>query len=235
MTDIPSLICERLGAVAVLTLNRPESRNAISLELLRKLLRTVAELDADEGIGAIVLTGTDPAFCAGVDLKELLGVPGAGREVGPRTHPFFECRTPVIGAINGPAYTGGFELALNCHWLVASEYAQFADTHTKFGFTPGWGLSVLLAEAIGARRARQVLLTGSVLDAELAREWGIVNEITPHVELLPRALEIAQQVAGQDRNAVRTLTALFNDQGRSSGESLWRLEHDAWIDPDSVG
>jgi enoyl-CoA hydratase len=235
MTAEQILICERLGDVAVLTLNRPESRNAISRELLRRLLAEVAALDADEGVAAIVLTGTDPAFCAGVDLKELLNIPGAGREVGPCTRPMFESRTPIIGAVNGPAYTGGFELALNCHWLIASERARFADTHARFGFTPGWGLSVLLAEGVGTRRARQLATTGESLDAHRAYEWGLVNEVVAHDRLLPRALEIAAQITGQNRHAVRVLTGLFNDQARASDAERWRLEHDAWIDPDSPG
>ncbi len=235
MTSDESLIGETIGEVAVLTLNRPEARNAISRELLRRLLAEVAALDADESIGAIVLTGSDPAFCAGVDLSELLNVPGAGREVGPRTGPMFECRTPVIGAVNGPAYTGGFELALNCHWLIASERARFADTHVKFGFTPGWGLSVLLAEAVGRRRARQLAMTSEVLDARQAHDWGLVNEVTAHEDLLPRALEIAALVASRDRSAVRALTGLFVDQARVADGESWQLEHDAWIDPDSLG
>lgn len=228
------LICERIGEVAVLTLNRPEARNAISRELLRRLLAEVASLDDDDSIGAIVLTGADPAFCAGVDLKELLSIPGAGREVGPRTGPLFECRTPIIGAVNGPAYTGGFELALNCHWLIASERARFADTHARFGFTPGWGLSVLLAEAVGTRRARRLSATGEALDAERAHEWGLVTEVVAHEALLPRALEIAEQITRQDRGAIRALTGLFNEQARVSGRELWRIEHDTWIDPDSL-
>ncbi len=228
------LVCERMGEVAVLTLNRPEARNAISRELLRRLLAEVASLDDDDSIGAIVLTGADPAFCAGVDLKELLSIPGAGREVGPRSGPLLECRTPLIGAVNGPAYTGGFELALNCHWLIASERARFADTHAKFGLTPGWGLSVLLAEAIGTRRARRLSATGEALDAGRAYEWGLVTEVVAHDALLPRALEVAEQITRQDRGAIRALTGLFNRQARASDSELWRLEHDTWIDPDSL-
>ena len=218
----------------MLTLNRPESRNAISRKLLRTLLAEVTSLDEDESIGAIVLTGADPAFCAGVDLKELLSIPGAGRDVGPRTEPLFNCRTPIIGAINGPAYTGGFELALNCHWLIASERARFADTHAKFALTPGWGLSVLLAEAVGTRRARRLTTTGEVLDAEQARDWGLVTEVVAHDALLPRALELADRVARQDRGAIRALTGLFNEQAWVTDRELWRIEHDAWVDPDSL-
>ncbi|MGK0741958.1 enoyl-CoA hydratase [Leucobacter sp. Z1108] len=234
MEQSPMLKCERDGAVAVLTLNRPESRNALTRELLRQLTALVAQLDADDSIGAIILTGADPAFCAGVDLNELMTVPGAGREFGPRSEPIFEVRTPLIGAVNGPAYTGGFELALNCHWLLASERARFADTHAKFGFLPGWGLSLLLSEAIGRRRARYLSVTGQSLDAKRAYEWGLVNEIVDHQSLLPRAREIAEQITRQPRPAVRALTELFNQQARATDTELWNLESDSWIDPDSL-
>lgn len=228
------LLTTRTGQVAVVTLHRPDSRNALSRALLRELYATIAELDADEGVAAILLTGTDPAFCAGVDLTELLEIPGAGREVGPRSSPMFRAWTPVIGAINGAAYTGGFELALNCDWLLASERARFADTHAKFGFTPGWGLTVLLPQAIGARRARQLMLSGEVLDAQRALDWGLVNEVLPHNELMPRAIELAAQIAEQGRAATQTLTRLFHDQDEATSAELWQLEHDAWIDPDTA-
>ena len=148
MTD---LNCEITDAVATVTLNRPQARNALSAALRQELRATIARLDDDDTVRAIVLTGADPAFCAGVDLREL-SAPGPHPAVGPLAEPFITSRTPLIGAINGAAYTGGLELALACHLLVASERASFADTHARIGFTPGWGLTVLLTEAIGSRR-----------------------------------------------------------------------------------
>lgn len=233
MPEEPILLHERIGQTALLTLNRPRRRNAISRALLKQLLTEVAAIDQDPSVAAIILTGTDPAFCSGVDLGELLKVPGAGREVGPRSEPMFTCRTPVIGAINGAAYTGGFELALNCHVLIASERAHFADTHAQFGFTPGWGLTTLLTEAVGRARARRLALSGEAIDAQRAYDWGLVSEVTAHEHLLPRALELAERIAGQNRDAVRAINGLFHDQARLADHQAWRLEQQAWIDPDT--
>src|SRR5690606_20981276 len=101
--------------------------------------------------------------------------------------PFPDMETPVIGAVNGVAITGGFELALACDFLVASEQARFADTHARVGIMPGWGLTVLLPEAIGFRRAKEMSTTGNFLDAQTALAWGLVNHVVPHAELLPFA------------------------------------------------
>ena len=160
-------VSERIGTI---TLNRPEARNALSSEVLDALPQAIQDLDADDEVDVLVLTGSDPAFCAGLDLRELgdggrnLGGGGSGGDRGP-----FPGRTkPLIGAVNGVAVTGGFELALCCDFLIASENARFADTHARVGVMPGWGLSVLLPQAIGVRRAREMSLTGNYIDAGTA-------------------------------------------------------------------
>jgi enoyl-CoA hydratase len=132
------------GPVAIVTLNRPEARNALSSELMRALRSTMAEVGADASIRAVVLTGADPAFCAGLDLKEL-GSTGENLSVVEQssdgTARFWEqLSKPVIGAINGVAVTGGLEVALQCDWLVASERAAFGDTHARVGVMPGGGM-----------------------------------------------------------------------------------------------
>lgn len=140
---------------AVVTLNRPDVRNAIDPELLRGLRTALRELDADDAVGAIVLTGADPAFCAGLDLRRLGSADGGlldgavDRSVSraPWGEPL---RTPLIGAVNGAAVTGGLEIALNCDILIASERARFAGTHARVGVLPGWRLSVLLPLFVGA-------------------------------------------------------------------------------------
>ena len=139
--------------IATITLNRPEARNALSSEVLRLLPQRMREANERDDVDVIVLTGTDPAFCAGLDLRELgstagnLGS-GSGADGRPNSDgvrgPFPMVDKPLIGAINGVAVTGGFELALNCDFLVASEYAKFGDTHARVGVMPGWGLTVLL-------------------------------------------------------------------------------------------
>ncbi|MEO1063299.1 MAG: enoyl-CoA hydratase-related protein, partial [Actinomycetota bacterium] len=169
MSDVVTVEID--GTTAVVTLNRPEARNALNSEVLRAAPAEIARLDADETIEAIILTGADPAFCAGLDLKELgstganLGSSGAnGRR--PRRGPFAPRTTPLIGAVNGPAVTGGLEYALACDFLIASDRARFADTHARVGVMPGWGLTVLLPQAVGVRRARQMSVTGNYVDAE---------------------------------------------------------------------
>src|SRR5438105_2184283 len=133
-------VSDRIGTV---TMNRPEARNALSAELRSALPRALRAMDDDDGVDVVILTGTDPAFCAGLDLKELGSRP---RTDGPVTNdpvvsgPWPKMTKPVIGAVNGVAITGGFELALNCSFLVASEHASFADTHARVGVMPGWGL-----------------------------------------------------------------------------------------------
>ena len=180
--------------IATVTLNRPEVRNALSSELLRLLPELMRTAEADDDVSVIVLTGADPAFCAGLDLKELgsTGInsgSGGGSENAPARSgargPFPRLTKPLIGAINGVAVTGGFELALNCDFLIASELAKFGDTHTRVGVMPGWGLTVLLPQAIGVRRAREMSFTGNFMSADEALQRGLVNHVVPHAELIP--------------------------------------------------
>ena len=140
--------------------------------------------DANDDVDVIVLTGSDPAFCAGLDLREL-GSSGDNLAGGPSSDklwgtPWPDISKPIIGAVNGAAVTGGFEIALNCDFLVASENAKFGDTHARVGLMPGWGLSVLLPQAIGVRRAREMSLTGNFMDAHEALAFGLVNRVVAH-------------------------------------------------------
>jgi enoyl-CoA hydratase len=136
--DVADVLAEQRDGVALVTLNRPARRNALSGALLTVLCGTLAELDAEPGVRAIVLTGADPAFCAGLDLTELSQPDSQLAAVGsaPVLPPL---ATPLIGAVNGAAVTGGLELALACDFLIASERATFADTHARLGIMPGWG------------------------------------------------------------------------------------------------
>ena len=196
--------------VAVVTLNRPERRNAISGKLLAGLRDALAELDARADVRAIVLTGADPAFCAGLDLSEL-GQPGgpfAGASSGAVIP---ELTTPLIGAVNGAAVTGGLELALACDFLVASDRATFADTHARVGVMPGWGLTVALPEAVGLRRAREMSATGNFIGAPTALEWGLVNHVVPHDDLLGFSRRLAADVASADPGALRAILATYRE------------------------
>ncbi|MEM7287745.1 MAG: enoyl-CoA hydratase, partial [Actinomycetota bacterium] len=175
---------------------RPDARNALNTELRTTLPRRLRELDADPAVAAMILTGTDPAFCAGLDLKEISteGL-GAGGSDEPSGLPFGRLTKPLIGAVNGPAVTGGFELALGCDFLVASERASFADTHARVGVMPGWGLTVFLPQAIGIRRAKQMSFTGNYVDAATALDWGLVNLVVPHDDLVETARSLAADMA----------------------------------------
>jgi enoyl-CoA hydratase len=169
------LTMEREGGVAIVTLNRPHAMNALSRSLRAALHEAMVMLDADGSIRAIILTGAgDRAFSAGLDLKELGTNPGAlgaasTQEASENPVKAIElCRKPVIGAINGVAITGGFELALACDVLIASDRARFADTHARVGIMPGWGLSQKLSRIIGLSRAKELSFTGNFLDAATA-------------------------------------------------------------------
>lgn len=182
--------------VAVLTLNRPQAMNALSRELLDTLARAIDELAAAAPVRVLILTGAGRAFCAGLDLKEL----GAGRsDIGRITvaspadpvGALARCGKPVIGAINGAAVTGGFELALACDVLLASTSARFADTHARVGLAPGWGLSQKLSRAVGIYRAREISLSGRWVSAEQAAAWGFVNRVVAPGELMDAAHALA--------------------------------------------
>jgi enoyl-CoA hydratase len=228
MSDI--VLYEVSERIATITLNRPDARNALSTEVLRLLPQRMREADADPTVDVLILTGADPAFCAGIDLKELgtndrvLNSSGAGggpNAAGARG-PFPSMTKPVIGAVNGVAITGGFELALNCDFLVASERAKFGDTHTRVGVMPGWGLTVLLPQAVGVRRAREMSYTGNFILADEALRLGLVNHVVAHDELIPFTRRLALDISGNDQDGVRQMKATYGEiHGDAAG---WQIE-----------
>ncbi len=203
--------------IATITLNRPAARNALSSEVLQLLPQLMNEADGRDDVDVIILTGTDPAFCAGLDLKELgstagnLG--GTGADGSPNASgvrgPFPRVTKPLIGAVNGVAITGGFELALNCDFLVASEHAKFGDTHARVGVMPGWGLTVLLPQAIGVRRAREMSFTGNFLSAHEALDARLVNHVVNHADLIPFTRSLASDIIGNDQPGVRQIRRTY--------------------------
>ena len=223
---------ERDGPVAVVTLNRPEAMNALSKGLRADLAQAMREVDADDTIRAVVLTGAGTrAFTAGLDLKELgadtsnLGAANAEDALANPVKAIEQCRKPVVGAINGVAITGGFEVALACDILIASENARFADTHARVGIMPGWGLSQKLSRMIGISRAKELSLSGNFLDAETACAWGLVNRVVAADQLLAAAKQLAADIATADPGMVQAYKALI-DAGYALpfGEGM-ALEH----------
>ena len=212
----PFVIYEVADRIATVRLNRPEVRNALNRALLQELWDAVVRAGSDGDVDAVILTGADPAFCAGIDLNELSDEvpPSASNRPsgeGPEraSNGLFrylpEIDKPIIGAVNGTAATGGLEVALQCTFLVASDRAHFVDTHARVGVMPGGGATVLLAQSIGLRRAIEMSLTGDFLDAAEALELGLVNHVVPHDDLLPFTRHLVGTIVGNDQNGVRRL------------------------------
>jgi enoyl-CoA hydratase len=192
----PVVVVERHEHDALIRLNRPAARNALNAELAQAALDA---LHANQDAGCIVITGTDPAFCAGLDLRNL-GVPTLA-DLPRFITAVADSAIPVIAAVNGPAATGGFEVALGCDFMIASERARFADTHLRVGVYPGPVL-VDLPRRVGPAWARQISLTGDWVDAETALRIGLVNQVVAHADLVPYCLQLAASIAEQPRDMV---------------------------------
>lgn len=196
------LTTEIRNGVALVTLNRPEAMNALSRSLRGAIVEVFRRLDQDAEVRSIVLTGAgERAFSAGLDLRELeqdvavlTELEGENGSTNP-VKAVSSCSKPVIGAINGVAITGGFELAIACDILVLSEHARFADTHAKLGVMPGWGLSQKLSRLIGPGRAKELSFSGKFIAAHEAVTWGLGNRVLPAAELVSEALKLAGSVA----------------------------------------
>lgn len=217
-TDMPNSDCVKLEVqecIAVITLNRPEFRNSLSHGMREALIETMRRVSQQDDVHVVILTGSGKAFCAGLDLKELqqARVPiqpdGMGVD-SPVMKAFRDCPKPIIGAINGYAITGGFELALACDFLYAAESAQFADTHALVGLLPGWGLSQKLPRLIGINRAREISFSGRMVSAADAMAWGLVNRVWPDAELLEKTHEIAEQIAASDPTTLARIRSVMS-------------------------
>jgi enoyl-CoA hydratase len=217
VTDV--LRQEDSGGVRVLTLNRPEARNALSSSLAAALHDALLAAEAEDEVRVLVLTGADPAFCAGVDLKEAAR---DGADYFRRLNaadPIVQVglvSKPVIGAVNGAAFTGGFEMALGCDFLIASDRAVFADTHARVGILPGGGMTARLPLAVGGGRARRMSMTGQVIDAASAERMGLVTEVVPHDRLLPSVLDCARAIAEVPPDIIRNLKRMYVRGGQTT-------------------
>lgn len=208
------VLTEKRDGVTIVTLNRPEALNALSAALRSALVETLTLLAGDAATEVIVLTGAGRAFTVGLDLKELGGETDPGRVTSSvdLSNAMTALPQPVIGAVNGFAITGGFELALMCDFLFASPAAKFADTHARVGVVPGWGLSQRLPRLIGINRAKEVSLTGNYVDAEQALAWGLVNRIVPAAELVDTAVNVGRDICSTEP-ATRAEILRIMDEG----------------------
>jgi enoyl-CoA hydratase len=228
---VADLLETRADGVLTVVFDRPAARNALTVAMRQRLEELCAEVDGDEDIDVVVLTGTDPAFCAGADMKEIAAL---GRALQP-TDPgraIRSVRKPVIGAVNGPCVTGGLEIALSCDFLVASELARFADTHAHLGVLPRWGMSALLPRAVGIRWAKELSATRAVIGPTDALRIGLVNHVVPHDQLASRVREITDTIRRAPAPAVAATFDLYDEgQGLSQEEAL-ALEKErgaAWV------
>jgi enoyl-CoA hydratase len=200
--DNDLILVDKNQGVATVTMNRPNALNALSGELRQAIVETFHHLRDDAETEVIILTGAGRAFTVGLDLKELGGEVVPSKEdaikdtdVGKAVA---QVGKPVIGAVNGFAITGGFEIALMCDFIIASTNARFADTHARVGVVPGWGLSQRLPRLIGINRAKELSLTGNFLDAETARDWGLVNRVVSDEALLPTCQQLAMDITSTE-------------------------------------
>ena len=221
--DESIVLVDKQDGIATVTLNRPDKLNAFNRELRMAFCHAMQQLRSEQDLCAVIITGAGRAFCVGLDLREL-GTRASGiRDEGEATFisVIDDMEVPVIGAINGFAITGGFELALACDIMIAAEEAQFADTHARVGVMPGGGMSARLPRAVGIRKAKELSFTGNYLSARDAERMGLVNRVVPRDQLLAAAREMAAQIASANQTIVRQMKHLYDLTTRNSlGEAL---------------
>ncbi len=228
------ILLEKMGSVTVLTLNRPEARNALTDErMIDEIVLACASVQEDPDAKCLVLTGVGPAFSAGGNVKDMAerkgmfaGGPAELRENyrrGIQRIPLAMQRldVPAIAAVNGPAIGAGCDLACMCDIRIASEAARFGETFVSLGLIPGDGGAYFLPRVVGFAKALELAFTGRVFDAAEALRIGMVTEVLPAEELMPRAMQIASEIARQPGQALRLAKRLFHlAQGKSLEETL---------------
>lgn len=201
-----TILTARDGAVAIITLNRPEALNALNSQVTAELAEAVEEMERDTEINAIVLTGCDKAFAAGADIKEIRDKSFIDvfeeQFITATWERIARCRKPTIAAVSGHAIGGGFELAMMCDIIIAAECARFALPETKIGIIPGAGGTQRLTRVAGKALAMDMILTGRRLTAEEARACGLVSRVVPDGQHLTLSIELAQEIAQSSRPIV---------------------------------
>ena len=230
MADLKYVLVESRGDVAVVTVNRPDKLNALNAETVNELRAALEQVAHDDAVRTVVLTGSgEKSFVAGADIAELAKMtPLGGIQVsrqGQDTFRFLETmRKPVIAAVNGFALGGGLELALACHFRVASENAKFGLPEVKLGIIPGYGGTVRLPRVVGRGRALELMLTGEMIDAQEAYRIGLVNHVYPQSELMGAAEQLAKKIAANGPVAVALAIEAVDHGYHASTEDALRLE-----------
>ncbi|WKD60288.1 putative enoyl-CoA hydratase echA8 [Corynebacterium ciconiae DSM 44920] len=195
-----NIVCETRGRVGIITLNRPKALNALNDATMREVVTAAREFDADDAIGCIVITGSEKAFAAGADIKEMAEQSATDMY---RSNWFAEwdglsaVRTPVVAAVSGYALGGGCELAMMCDIIIAAESARFGQPEINLGVLPGMGGSQRLTRAVGKSKAMDMCLTGRMMDAAEAERSGLVSRVVPTESLLEEALGVAEEIASK--------------------------------------
>ena len=199
------LLIDTTDRVRTITLNRPQARNALSSALRSAFFAALRDAEADTGVDVVIVTGADPVFCAGLDLKEL-GDTTELPDISPKWPPM---GTPVIGAINGAAVTGGLELALYCDVLIASEQARFADTHARWSLTPVWGMSQRLPRRVGIAKAQEMTYTARTYTGREAVGMGLANWCVPDDQFDAEIEKFARTILANSWFSLRANKRLF--------------------------
>jgi enoyl-CoA hydratase/carnithine racemase len=222
------IVVEVTGAVAQVRLNRPHKLNAVTQGMSEELVRIVGELNESESIRAVVYTGTGRAFSAGSDIATLDRYPTPWQFRNRRDYcdALRDLRKPVIAAVNGYAFGGGLEASLVCDIRIAAESATFAAPEIKLGWIGGGGMSALLARSIGASNAALMLMTGDPIDAQRAMAWGLVSEVVPAEDLLPRAHQLAATIASRPPIAAESAKANLRAAGNMSHDQAVAYERE---------
>jgi enoyl-CoA hydratase len=204
-TSFANIIVETRGRVGLIRLNRPQALNALNSVLMRELASAIAAFEADPSVGCIVLTGSDKAFAAGADIKEMSTKSFTEAFLGNFAadwHCVAQARKPVVAAVAGFALGGGCELALQCDLVIAADNAKFGQPEIKLGIIPGIGGTQRLTRAVGKSKSMDLILTGRMMEAEEAERAGIVARIVPLASLLDEAMKVAETIAGMSLPSV---------------------------------
>ncbi|HEY9057797.1 MAG TPA: enoyl-CoA hydratase [Aurantimonas sp.] len=213
MSETDIVLQSREGRVAILTLNRPKALNALNSAVMRELVQLTAELDRDPEIGAILITGSEKAFAAGADIKEMEDRSAMEMMLADwfsDWEALERVRTPMIAAVAGFALGGGCELAMMCDLIVAADSARFGQPEIKLGIIPGMGGSQRLTRAVGKYKAMDMVLTGRMIDAEEAERIGLVSRLVPADRLMEEALDAAKTIAEFSKPATMTAKEATN-------------------------